>query len=352
MKTILLIEDNADLRENTAELLEESNYKIITAENGKIGIELAINHLPDLIICDIMMPELDGYEVLEILSKNPLTETIPFVFLTARSENSDLRKGMSLGADDYITKPFKEVELIEAIETRLRKNEMLKTVYQQSAEGIESFIENAQQLVELNGLSKNRTMHLFKKKYSIYNEGSFPRGIYFIQKGKVKTFISNEDGKDYIIGLYNEGEFFGYLSLLEETVYRETSETLEDSEIYFIPKEDFFTLLVSNREVAKRFIKMLSSNLVEMETRILKLAYNSVRKRVAESLVMLEKTYNNLNQQPFTISMSREDIANIVVTSTETVIRALSDFKDENIIAIKGRNISIINLEKLQKMKN
>jgi CRP/FNR family transcriptional regulator, polysaccharide utilization system transcription regulator len=352
MKTILLIEDNADLRENTAELLEESNYKIITAENGKIGIELAINHLPDLIICDIMMPELDGYEVLEILSKNPLTETIPFVFLTARSENSDLRKGMSLGADDYITKPFKEVELIEAIETRLRKNEMLKTVYQQSAEGIESFIENAQQLLELNGLSKNRTMHLFKKKYSIYNEGSFPRGIYFIQKGKVKTFISNEDGKDYIIGLYNEGEFFGYLSLLEETVYRETSETLEDSEIYFIPKEDFFTLLVSNREVAKRFIKMLSSNLVEMETRILKLAYNSVRKRVAESLVMLEKTYNNLNQQPFTISMSREDIANIVGTSTETVIRALSDFKDENIIAIKGRNISIINLEKLQKMKN
>ncbi len=352
MKTILLIEDNADLRENTAELLEESNYKIITAENGKIGIELAINHLPDLIICDIMMPELDGYEVLEILSKNPLTETIPFVFLTARSENSDLRKGMSLGADDYITKPFKEVELIEAIETRLRKNEMLKTVYQQSAEGIESFIENAQQLVELNGLSKNRTMHLFKKKYSIYNEGSFPRGIYFIQKGKVKTFISNEDGKDYIIGLYNEGEFFGYLSLLEETVYRETSETLEDSEIYFIPKEDFFTLLVSNHEVAKRFIKMLSSNLVEMETRILKLAYNSVRKRVAESLVMLEKTYNNLNQQPFTISMSREDIANIVGTSTETVIRALSDFKDENIIAIKGRNISIINLEKLQKMKN
>ncbi|MEI6594457.1 MAG: response regulator [Bacteroidota bacterium] len=352
MKTILLIEDNADLRENTAELLEESNYKIITAENGKIGIELAINHLPDLIICDIMMPELDGYEVLEILSKNPLTETIPFVFLTAKSENSDLRKGMSLGADDYITKPFKEVELIEAIETRLRKNEMLKTVYQQSAEGIESFIENAQQLLELNGLSKNRTMHLFKKKYSIYNEGSFPRGIYFIQKGKVKTFISNEDGKDYIIGLYNEGEFFGYLSLLEETVYRETSETLEDSEIYFIPKEDFFTLLVSNHEVAKRFIKMLSSNLVEMETRILKLAYNSVRKRVAESLVMLEKTYNNLNQQPFTISMSREDIANIVGTSTETVIRALSDFKDENIIAIKGRNISIINLEKLQKMKN
>ena len=243
MKTILLIEDNADLRENTAELLEESNYKIITAENGKIGIELAINHLPDLIICDIMMPELDGYEVLEILSKNPLTETIPFVFLTAKSENSDLRKGMSLGADDYITKPFKEVELIEAIETRLRKNEMLKTVYQQSAEGIESFIENAQQLLELNGLSKNRTMHLFKKKYSIYNEGSFPRGIYFIQKGKVKTFISNEDGKDYIIGLYNEGEFFGYLSLLEETVYRETSETLEDSEIYFIPKEDFFRML-------------------------------------------------------------------------------------------------------------
>lgn len=352
MKTILLIEDNVDLRENTAELLEDSNYKIITAENGKIGVELALKHIPDIIICDIMMPELDGYEVLEILSKNEQTEAIPFIFLTAKSENTDMRKGMSLGADDYITKPFEEEDLINAIEARLRKSELLKTIYQQSAEGIETFIENAKQLVNLTALSKNRSIHVFKKKYSIYNEGGFPRGMYFIQKGKVKTFISNEDGKEYINGLYNEGDFFGYLSLLEDSTYRETAETLEESEIYYIPKEDFFTLLISNREVAKRFIKMLTNNLVEMEDRILKLAYNSVRKRVAESLVMLEKTYNTLQQLPFTISMGREDIANIVGTSTETVIRALSDFKDENIIAIKGRNISIINLEKLKKMKN
>jgi DNA-binding response OmpR family regulator len=352
MKTILLIEDNADLRENTAELLEQSNYKMITAENGKTGVELAKKNLPDLIICDIMMPELDGYEVLEMLSKDPKTESIPFIFLTAKSERSDMRKGMSLGADDYITKPFEETELIGAIEARLRKNELMKTTYQQSAEGIETFIENAKQLVDLTALSNNRSLHLFKKKYSIYNEGSFPRGMYFIQKGKVKTFLSNEDGKDYINGLYNDGDFFGYLSLFEDSAYRETAETLEESEIYFIPKEDFFTLLVSNREVAKRFIKMLSNNLVEMEDRILKLAYNSVRKRVAESLVMLEKTYNTLNHLPFTISMGREDIANIVGTSTETVIRALSDFKDENIIAIKGRNISIVDLEKLKKMKN
>ena len=351
-RTILLIEDNVDLRENTAELLEESNFNMITAENGKIGVDMAKKHIPDLIICDIMMPELDGYEVLDLLSKDSLTEAIPFIFLTAKSENSDLRKGMSLGADDYITKPFEEVDLINAIEARLKKTDLLKAVFNQSVDGIETFIENAKQLVNMHGLSKNRTLHTFKKKYSIYNEGSFPRGMYFIQKGRVKTFISNEEGKEYIIGLYNEGDFFGYLPLFEETSYRETAETLEDSEIYFIPKDDFFTLLVSNREVANRFIKMLSNNLIEMENRIIKLAYNSVRKRVAESLVMLEKTYNTSGHLPFTIAMSREDIANIVGTSTETVIRALSDFKDENIIAIKGRNISIINLEKLQKMKN
>lgn len=115
MKTIVLIEDNQDVRENTAEILELQHYKVTTAENGRIGVEKAISYIPDLIICDIMMPELDGYEVFERLSNHPKTASIPFIFLTAKSEKTDFRKGMNLGADDYLTKPFEEKELLEAI---------------------------------------------------------------------------------------------------------------------------------------------------------------------------------------------------------------------------------------------
>src|ERR1700745_1655447 len=116
MKRILLIEDNQDVRENIAEILELANYEVLQAENGKTGVELAQKHpKPDLIICDIMMPVLDGYGVIHLLSKNQETASIPFIFLTAKTERGDFRKGMEMGADDYITKPFDDIELLRAV---------------------------------------------------------------------------------------------------------------------------------------------------------------------------------------------------------------------------------------------
>jgi len=123
MKKILVIEDNNEVRENIAEILELSTYRVVTAEDGKKGVELALREVPDLIVCDIMMPVLDGYGVLHLLSKHVETYGIPFIFLTAKSERTDLRKGMEMGADDYLTKPFDGIELLNAIEIRLKKAE-------------------------------------------------------------------------------------------------------------------------------------------------------------------------------------------------------------------------------------
>ena len=113
MNTVLLIEDNVEIRENTAEILELANYRVITAENGKDGIEKASMEKPDVIVCDIMMPVLDGYGVLHMLNKSEALREIPFIFLTAKTERLDFRKGMEMGADDYITKPFTELELLK-----------------------------------------------------------------------------------------------------------------------------------------------------------------------------------------------------------------------------------------------
>src|SRR6202008_2340916 len=122
-KKILVIEDNEDVRENIAELLELSNYTVITAANGQFGVEMATKENPDLIVCDIMMPVLDGYGVLHLLSRNKKTYGIPFIFLTAKAERADFRKSMQMGADDYLIKPFDGVELLNAIEVRLKKCE-------------------------------------------------------------------------------------------------------------------------------------------------------------------------------------------------------------------------------------
>src|SRR5436190_6637241 len=140
--SILVIDDNTDIRENTAEILDLAGYKTFTAENGKRGVELAIKEKPTVIVCDIMMPELDGYGVLHLLRKNPDTKNIPFIFLTAKTERSDFRKGMEMGADDYITKPFEDIELLTAIEMRLKKAGILNHAYASSRQGISEFIKD------------------------------------------------------------------------------------------------------------------------------------------------------------------------------------------------------------------
>ncbi len=123
---VLLIEDEISVRENLSDLLEAEGFETITAANGKVGIDLAISQVPDIILCDLMMPEIDGYGVLARLRQEILTATIPFIFLTAKSTRRDVRKGMDLGADDYLTKPFTRAELLGAINSRLDKQIKMK----------------------------------------------------------------------------------------------------------------------------------------------------------------------------------------------------------------------------------
>jgi DNA-binding response OmpR family regulator len=351
-KKILLIEDNREMRENTSEILELSNYEVFTAENGKIGVEKALKEKPDLIICDIMMPVLDGYGVLHLLSKKSETSNIPFIFLSAKAERSDFRKGMEMGADDYVTKPFDDIELLNAIESRLKKSELAKKEYEKSAEGFDSFIKEVKSIEPLKKLSEKHETSQYKKKQVIYSEGGLPKAVFFVKKGKVKTYKTNDLGKELINGLYNEGDFFGYIALLEDGKYTDTAMTLEDSEITLIPKEDFFSLVYKSPEVSRKFINILSNNILEREEQLIKLAYNSVRKRVAEALVTLYNKYKKEDENKFSINISREDLANIVGTATETVIRTLSDFKDEKLIEISGGTISVLNHDKLARMKN
>ncbi len=350
-KSILLIEDNLEVRENTAEIIELANYNVITAVNGKDGVEKAKEHLPDLIICDIMMPEMDGYGVLYILSKNPDTCAIPFVFLTAKAEKSEFRKGMNLGADDYVTKPFEEMELLNVIESRLQRSELFKSGYTQNIQGVSNFINEANGLEELNKLSENRKTRTFKKKEIVFYEGDYAGAIYFVSSGKVRAYKINDDAKEYSSDLYGPGDFVGYLSVLEGEEYKESTEAMENTELLKIPREDFTELLFKNRDVSSSFIKMLAHNVLEKEEQLLSLAYDSVRKRVADALINLQKKYNESEEENFEISISRNELASLVGTSPETVIRTLSDFKDEALIEVKGSKISIVKSDELENLR-
>ena len=352
MKKILLIEDNDDIRNNTAEILELSNYKVIMAENGKIGVEKAIEHSPDLIICDIMMPVLDGYGVLHAVHKNDTIKNTPFIFLTAKTERSDFRKGMELGADDYITKPFDGTELLNAVDSRLKKHDLLKHELSPGLEGLTHLMQVSSGRNALNSLTENRNINKYKKKQIIYSEGNHPNRLYYVLKGKVKTYKSNEDSKELVTDLFSTGDFLGYVALLEGTVYKDSAEALEEAELAVIPKEDFDDLINNNKDVAQKFIRLLAKNVSEKENQLLSLAYNSLRKKVADTLLMLQKKYHEKKEENFVIDISRESLATIAGTATESLIRTLSDFRSEKLIEIKDGGITIINQKKLEHLLN
>lgn len=349
MKKILLIEDDQIMRENTAEILELARYEVKTASNGKIGCTLAKDLKPDLIICDIMMPELDGYGVLHVLSKDPKTATIPFIFLTAKAEKSELRRGMELGADDYLTKPFEETELLNAVESRLKKADILRKEYSRDINGLNHFIEEVSGMEELQTLSKQRPVSRYKKKEVIFHDGDEAHYAYFLNKGSVKTYRIYEDGKELITNMYKPGDFFGHAPLFERKPFSDSALVLEDSEIYKIPKEDFLALVYKNRDVAAQFIKMLSNQVVEQEKQLLKLAYGTVRKRTADALLQLMKN-SPANGKHNSVRITRDDLARMVATATETVIRCLADFKEDGLIEVQGREIIILDPKELERI--
>lgn len=350
MQRVLLIEDNNEIRENTAEILELANYKVDTAANGKLGIEMVLEHMPDLIICDIMMPVLDGYGVLHLLQKNEVLKNIPFIFLTAKAERGDFRKGMEMGADDYITKPFSDIELLTAIESRLKKAALLRKDFENTA--AQQLSINGGDIKAMQHLVENSAVNIYKKKRLIYDEGNHPVKLFYIQKGKVKTFKTNDEGKELTVGLFGESDFVGYTAILEGTVYKETAEVMEDTTLTIIDKEAFEKLLHFNKEVAQQFIQLLAQNVTDREGQLVGIAYNSLRKRVAEALVLLQKKYTKDEDGKFSMYISREDLAHIAGTATESIIRTLSDFKSEKLIDIKEGAIIILDEKRLATLLN
>ncbi len=352
MKKILLIEDNDDIRNNTAEILELSNYQVVVAENGKTGVEKAIESKPDLIICDIMMPVLDGYGVLHAVHKNEAIKNTPFIFLTAKTERSDFRKGMEMGADDYITKPFTGTELLDAVDSRLKKLQMLKMELAPGIEGLDYLMKSSLGKDTLRGLTEGRNINKYKKKQIVYLEGNHPNRLFYVLKGKVKASKINEDGKELVTDLYSPGDFLGYIALLQGTTHKDTAEAMEETELAIIPKADFDDLLNTNNEVSRKFIELLARNISEKETQLLGLAYNSLRKKVADALLLLQKKYGQKKEENFAIDIGRENLANIAGTATESLIRTLSDFRQEKLIDIKGGSITILDEKKLESLLN
>lgn len=349
MKKVLLIEDDRVLRENTAELLTMSDYEVITASDGKKGVKAAKTDIPNIIICDIMMPELDGYGVLEELSHDKATKHIPFIFLSAKTERKDIRKGMELGADDYLTKPFEEAELTRAIESRLARVSILKELGMLNSE-IDSREPSSIKTIHAfkNYIDDNGEVFSFAMGEEIYREGANVHMVYLVISGIVKTHKLDENGKEFITGIYKADDFFGFSSFSANEIYEEFATAMEDTKLVGIGKDDLKIVLEENHELAMELMHILAENLSEAKQQLLEMAYGSVRKKTASTII---KFSDKLQQDSFgNLHILRSDLASVAGMATETLIRTLSSFKKEGLIAMEDHNIRVLDLDRLKRI--
>jgi len=351
MKKVLLIEDDTILRETTAELLELADYDVRTASDGKKGVQLAKEYLPEVIVCDIMMPELDGYGVLKTLSEEQITKGIPFIFLTAKTERKDIRKGMELGADDYLTKPFEEQELLGAIESRLAKMAILKDSALETE--VSAFIPDSDQEMRTihqlkNFIDDNGEEATYTSGEVVYREGMHSNTAYLVLQGVVKTHRLDEMGKELITGIYKPDDFFGFTSFTKNLPHNEYATAMEKTLLVGISTQELKNLLEENHALAMELMQVLSENLSDAKEQLLEMAYGSVRRKTASTILkfaekLQKDTEGNLH-------ILRSDLASVAGMATETLIRTLSSFKKEGLISIDNRNIKILDTEALSRV--
>ena len=260
---------------------------------------------------------------------------------------------MEIGADDYITKPFAATELLNAIESRLKRASLLRqntTDTDTTTGNVPSSGINTTEVI--NQFIGNRNVIRYKKKQIIYSERNHPSALYYLIKGKAKSLKTNDDGKELAIDLFSEGDFIGYTALLDGSTYKETAIAMTDTDIAVIPRKDFEDLISSRWEIARKFIKMMANNVAEKEDHLIGLAYNSLRKKVAEALLKLHLKFGEKDKEGFKIDFSRENLATIAGTATESLIRTLGDFREEKLIDIQNGEIHILNEKKLKEMMN
>jgi CRP-like cAMP-binding protein len=293
-----------------------------------------------------MMPELDGYGVLRILSKNETTAGVPFIFLTAKTELVDVRRGMTLGADDYITKPFDDVELLDTIEVRLQK---AKHNPASSTQSIINPLTGEEVIESLPAHIRDGEVRLIRKKDLLFSEGQTCRSVFIIKSGRAIATKIDDYSKEVVTRLYQYPTIIGVSSAFTGQRYQETVKAFEDLEVLPVKKDDFIKYVLHDPSAAFYFLQQMASYQLHSDEKLLLQAFGSVRMKLAATLTDLFNSY--VVDDKAVIPVSREDLASMAGTAKETIIRCLSEFKEEGLVSIQGSDIIIASIQKLAELR-
>lgn len=338
---ILIIEDNAEMRENIGEILNLAGYDTVLAVDGLDGVQKARQFNPDLILCDIMMPNLDGFGVLKIKNQDEILRNIPLIFLTAKAEKEDFRKGMNLGAEDYLMKPFEDSDLLQVIESKLLKYSRLGSTIQNKRLSSLIRFDEFKKLEIVQELIQSVPSKEYGKKSKLWTYEESVHSIHWLEEGMIKETMDTVGFKTIILNFINNHNFVDAHYLFQPK-YHSQCETIEPSLVKMLPKQKLEEIIIKEN-LLPSLLSFTSRQYYETAKRLSVNSFGNVREKIAYHLIILEKSFNH-----HMIQLSREDLAAFCGMAKETLIRTLSEFKEEKLIEIDSKGISIKNNKKLE----
>jgi CheY-like chemotaxis protein/CRP-like cAMP-binding protein len=309
MANILVIEDDELVRESILAVLESKGFQALSAENGLLGVQLAESHLPDLILCDILMPGLDGYEVLSALSSNPDTQCIPFIFLTAKIEKANRRKAMKMGADDYLTKPFTSEELLEAIAGRFKRQLLLKA---------------SRTSKRKSGLELERSTFYFATNQDIpLQQDSF----WQVRHGLVKLGALLTEGEEIVIGWAIAPMIFGTSTMLPVVHF----------EAKAIGKVELVQYSAQEVTNSPQLVKALLPRIHQSDALLAVCGQRRADDRLKGLLLLLKKELGEPTAEGtrLKVRFTHQELASTIGTARATVTLLLNEFKQNGWIAVE-----------------
>ncbi|MES1224417.1 MAG: response regulator, partial [Bacteroidota bacterium] len=331
-------------------MLELEAYEVLTATNGKEGVEIAFSEVPDIIFCDIRMPDLDGYSVLYLIGKNKRTMHIPFIFLTALTERLQVKKGLGLGAAGYVKKPFTEKDLLQAMNSVTRQRTDEEAARLCTVQDITDVMIHAELIgapISVEGLAKK----IIYRHAGLFLENGQPDSVYYVVSGRVRSYLFNDNHIKFTTNLHGPGEFLGYAAILEGTVHKDNAEADEDSVLLTIPVNDFLQLINFKRSLAEQIVELLSGFDPQNVKKIMSLVYLSYRNKVVETLLEISyKTEPHKEQRDLEHEKLKRHINQYAGSINEYLHGILDELCADNLICIKEGNIVIHDEKKLMNL--
>lgn len=320
---IVVIEDQEEVRENLLETLELAGYDVVGASDGHAGVQRVREHAPALVLCDVMMPKLDGFGVLELLRADASTAAIPFVFLSARTEREDLRRGMNLGAADYVTKPFFQDELLRVVQLRIAQaaapsihgGQVLAKAHTEDVKPL---------LAELRQRGRTRQ---YTDRATVCYEGDEALNVYYVQGGRLRSHRETSFGKTLTLDLYGAGTWVGIDDVLGGGWHAAALSAFPDATVVIVPKGELLALVHKHPALTLALARQLAQDVALRTEQLLQIAYYSVRKRVAESLLRFGEGPDKTR-----VELRREDIAEAIGTTPESVTRTLTELRKDGLV--------------------